>query len=106
MKLAVLVDKITLGTAAKTCLTDLQTDLNLTKAQEAVLQRLDLEPLLSQSQVEVKIPKTSSLFDVSRIKILELVECVKRDKCKRKDALTCTIYKCVQVGAQEMHMQM
>jgi len=64
MKLDVLVDKITLGTAAKTCLTDLQTDLNLTKAQEAVLQRLDLEPLLSQSQVEVKIPKTSPLFDV------------------------------------------
>ena len=64
MKLDELVDKLILGTAAKTCLTDLENDLNLTADQKAVLQKLDIQQLLSQSQVEVKFPSTSSLFDV------------------------------------------
>ena len=76
MKLDELVDKLILGTAAKTCLTDLENDLNLTADQKAVLQKLDIQQLLSQSQVEVKFPSTSSLFDVSKIKTEELVECV------------------------------
>ena len=76
MKLDELVDKLILGTAAKTCLTDLENDLNLTADQKAVLQGLDIQQLLSQSQVAVKIPSTSSLFDVSKIKTEELVECV------------------------------